>query len=166
MNTCLVIFTRSPSWRSRLICWLTGSKWSHSAVYLPGPRGGVFDSLIGFGVRPPRTLFSFLAGFPDHEAWAVPLPNAADALVFAEGSVGTEYDERGLLWWLFPWRDWQDPERWFCFEHSATLLAWGNVEGAITGPAGGGGASHVSGRQLYDHVSRVGRLTIVRGVAP
>lgn len=164
MNTCLVLFTRSPSWFSRLICWATGSKWSHAAIYIPGPGGGVFDSLVGHGVREGRSLASFVEGFPDYEAWVVPMLIPSAALRFVTSQAGHPYDSRGLLWWLFPWRDWQDPSAWFCFEFVSVALVRGHTQGSLLGPTGAAGASHVSGRELYELVSRIGRLSS-KGIA-
>lgn len=156
MNEIVLIFTHSDSWFSRIVCWLTGSRWSHVAIgvrryapdgYLGGPMNAVLDARLGDGVQSPRSLEGFLKERPDHEAFAVPITNSDAAGSFLRAQIGAPYDRWALLSFFMPWRDWQDPEAWYCFELAAQALVLGRAGTLETTFACSGG---VSGRTLYN----------------
>lgn len=167
MNEIVLIFTHSDSWFSRLVCWLTGSRWSHVAIgvrrnplpplgWLGGMIDGVVDARLGSGVQPPRSWIGFLKERPNFEAFALPLPDAGGAGAFLRAQVGAHYDRWGLLSFLFPWRDWQDPAAWYCFELAAATLIAGKVPRALIDhrfDAAGG----ISGRDLLTFCQENGR---------
>lgn len=168
METIVLIFTHSQSWFSRLVCFLTGSRWSHVAIgvmgggydsfehmeWFSGPPDHVIDARRGVGVLAPRTLRSFLLGYPDHVAYAVPVSSSHVAALFLQGQLTKSYDSAGLFGFLMPWRSWQQEDKWYCFELAACALYYGGAPQRAKLVLNAGSA--VSGRQLLNFVQENG----------
>lgn len=133
------IFSRTPTIGSHLIRlatakdgWTMKGGWSHAANLLP--NGGVIDSMAGHGVRPPRSLSSYLSAFPDHKIIEVKLPYEERGDAWALTQIGAGYDTRGLWYHLVGRvltgsRNWQEDGKWFCSEYGAMrfIMAGGSL---------------------------------------
>lgn len=168
----VLIFTNSHHWLSRLICLLTGSRWSHVAIAVRGQtidfltgaelfEGGsvnhIIDSCIGFGVRPPRTINSLIQGMDDYLAIGVPVTHPGNAALWLMGQVGKPYDNRGLWGFFMPWRHWQDSNAWYCFELAARTLYYAGAENVRDLNYSG----CITARRLLNYAKGVGHVVTV-----
>lgn len=97
-----------------------GGHWSHTALWDSHRR--VFNEALMFeGVVETRQE-AWFDRYSETQMIAVPCPNPLAGLMFAQAQIGKGYDYLGALG--VPWRrDWQDPERWYCSELDAMVLA-------------------------------------------
>jgi len=113
-------FCRSKTLAGRLIRWVTFSRWNHVAVEI---NGLVYEADMLEGVRtvPVR---QFKRMWTDTEARDIDVPDKVAAFRFLQAQLGKPYDRLAILAMPF-WRDWQDPDKWFCSEFIARFLVEG-----------------------------------------
>lgn len=72
------------------------------------------------------------------------VPNAEAGLCWArsEAARGANYDFKGAFGLLEPGRNWQDPDKWFCFEFAAMAI-------------------HQAGRVMFRNVSHISGATLL-----
>jgi len=127
----LIIFSRSNTAASLAVRAATrgrgydvGNGWSHCGAVLPS--GEVIDSMLGQGVREPRSLRSYMLAFPQHAFAAVPRPLDGLVAEILLAERGKPYDYRALPHFVLPgWsgaRDWADDGAWLCSELIAHAL--------------------------------------------
>lgn len=111
-----LFFGAGTSWRSRIIQFITGSRWSHVAVV----EGSEAIEAAG-GAQVRVTPVGFLqTKYRDHEFRSIP----GDATK-AKELIGRDYDSKGILAFIFKWVR-QDQEKWFCSElvaHASDLFS-------------------------------------------
>jgi uncharacterized protein YycO len=115
-----VFFADSDSIGSKLVRLMTRGEWAHCGLYDP-VTGTVIDSLASCGGVTEYAVEHLHAHF-DRVAF-VPIPYPRVAYDFARSQIGKPYDFTALLWWLFPFRRWQDKDKWYCSELVAAALS-------------------------------------------
>lgn len=113
------LFSAKPTWKSVLIRWLTGCRWSHVDLIDPDNEDYVIGSTGKKGVH----RIKLTSRLPKGATGAiVTVPNLSGKAVQSviEAHIGDQYDYAGLARFIFPWHD-EDPNRFFCSE----LIAWG-----------------------------------------
>lgn len=104
------------------IRFFTGQRWSHVAIMDNAARLCIEAHPIdGVRVVIPQTV---LDGALDYAYVHVPCARACDVLQAAYSQVGKPYDFAAIFGFLFH-RDWQEDDRWFCFELAAWCFAKG-----------------------------------------
>jgi hypothetical protein len=101
----------------RIICAVTGSKYSHCEM-IDAEGYGWTASYVDGGVR--RKQIDFDSSHWDLIELSGDLATAAE---WFEAHKGEGYDVFGLLGFVLPWRV-SDRTRWFCSEAIAEALGW------------------------------------------
>lgn len=129
MNQLTLLFTKSPwSLTSWLIRWaLPRSRFAFAL----SSHVLVFDGRYAYSVD----LFTGVTRTPAREAMRgrvlvkevhFEVPSLSAAIDFLELQVGKKYDLKGAMGiGLNPDRDWNEPNKWFCYELAAAALQAG-----------------------------------------
>lgn len=124
-RTIRVIFTKSPTFWSRVIRLFTMSRYSHAAIVLP--ENDVIDTDHPQGVT-MRKLDDLLTESSAYEIIKVPVKNPKAAYDFLRSQIGKPYDYGGVFSFIVK-RNWQDPDKWFCSELVTQALIQAKADG-------------------------------------
>lgn len=131
-----LVFTRCNTFQSYLIRAVETiydkfeggvSQWSHVACMVTNDAQVVDSMRERGGVTAPRSIGSFLGGFPDNIIIDVPVPNERAAEAFLLAQVGKGYDIKAL-WGFVVGEDIQDPDKWYCYELVYCALLAGGLQ--------------------------------------
>jgi uncharacterized protein YycO len=100
------------------------SRWSHSAIY-DEETAMVHDTTLwggGCKTTPANEFFSKYTEYEFRDIDIAPerLPEARAWLIAQNGK---KYDWTALLYFVFPFRDWQEDDAWFCSEECETFIS-------------------------------------------
>ena len=108
---CKLVAYRTRSWATHVDFVLPDEKLLGAVMYQDG--GGV-------NIRD----MSPISSYKQVERYEVDAPDSV--IDFAKNQIGKPYDWWGVLNFLAPNRDWQDPSKWFCSELVAASFAASN----------------------------------------
>lgn len=97
-----------------------GGRWSHTALFDPARE--VFHEALMFAGVVETPASQWFGNYSETCLIAVSCPRPSDGWAFAHAQTGKGYDYWGAA--SVPWRrPWQDPDRWYCSEKDAAVLA-------------------------------------------
>lgn len=120
-----IVFTHGGTWISKAIVWATWGKWSHVGVINDmGERITVIDTSFGKGAR-EQYINDFIDETAKHEIVCVPCTAEQKERIikWMQSQVGTKYDVRLFLGFLFKSTRFDDPNRFVCSEFVASPMA-------------------------------------------
>lgn len=117
-----LLFTTSSTFADAAIRAFDGGRAGHVAVQI-GEDAVIDSTFLGGGVR-LQPLETFLRGRRLVHAIDVTLPDEPAARVFLADQIGKGYDWTALVGFL-AWRDWAEPDSWYCSELAAAALLAG-----------------------------------------
>lgn len=113
MERAKVIFGRGQSTISKIILFVTRSKWSHVA-YIDQVSGYLIEAAGGIGVI-VSTYEDFCKKYPDTKIAEIPTYNANIFRSRMIDTIGSDYDFNAILGILLR-RDWDEADKWTCSE--------------------------------------------------
>lgn len=133
MNTIKIQLSYSETIGGKIIQWFTNSQYSHVDIIFDKEDYQYIQTGL-IGSRPGRGVILHNKRYEVEDIYEIKLTEEQEKIFwrFVLLQLGKNYDWRGIFCWFCPsiFRNWQNPDRWFCSE----LVAAGLKEAGINVP--------------------------------